>query len=241
MAADGSILIEVGCTADDAEKELDRLRKKALKLEDTLNTSKYKRNALADSLKDAREELEALQKRTSVKAGQQISLDDVEKINQLRASIVEMEKEARKYDSAIRDSNADLDATVSRYAQLREAAKQLRQSEIQSDTGAEEQISGIERARALAQETLSSLKNGFIGLAQLAGSGVVNAVKGIGSAIKKAFSGGVQAVKSFGTGLLGAVKNLNVFGKLLSALRFPPCCPKTQSFPLRWRGSRAFC
>lgn len=70
--SDGSVIIEVNLSSDDVEKELSRLQKKMLRLEENMTVGKSKKNALVENLKSAQKELEDLQSKTTISGGKAI-------------------------------------------------------------------------------------------------------------------------------------------------------------------------
>ena len=220
--ADGSVVIQVDLSVSEAEREADRLKKKILRLKEELSAKNAQKGAFTKELQDAKKELQELEKYAKRDAKGNPLNQSAYEADKLTKHISSLESKILKTNDAITATNAALDGTYQRYKEVNQEADRLRQQEEAKDRQPEgeegQQLSGMERARALAQEGLTSLKNGFMELARLTGSGIANVFKGIGSVIKKAFTGGAQAVKTFGKGLLGAAKNLNVFTKLSDGL-----------------------
>lgn len=64
--SDGSIVIEVDLTAKEAEQGLSRLKKKILRLNESLYVGEHKKSSLVAQLKEAEQELDNLQKKTTI-------------------------------------------------------------------------------------------------------------------------------------------------------------------------------
>lgn len=59
--ADGSVVISVDLSTGDVDKELGRLKKKMLRLEEDLTAGNIAKNSLTENLKAAQQELTSLQ------------------------------------------------------------------------------------------------------------------------------------------------------------------------------------
>lgn len=125
--ADGSVVIVVDMSVDDAEKELGRLKSKIFRLEDNLSQNNFKKNMLVEQLKAANEEIDALQNKGKTK-GKRIIFDpgDIEKISAIGGKIREIEAQIQKCDKAIADSNLNLDAAKNRYGEIAAEIERLR-------------------------------------------------------------------------------------------------------------------
>lgn len=176
--AGGSVTFSTKLDNKTLEQELSRLGKKILRLEDDLNTKKLKRNALVESLKQAREELAKLQGQTTMVGGKfQISPEAVSRITELQEKIPQMEADAKKYDDALEDVNQTLEATAQRYGDIN--AELQRRNELQETLGddggndePEQQLSKMEQARAIVQETMQEVKDGLVGLRVMTTTGL---------------------------------------------------------------------
>ena len=84
--SDGSVVIEIDLTAKEAEQELSRLKKKILRLNESLYVGEHKKSSLVAQLKEAEQELDNLQKKTTIGTGFSAQIDpaDVARISELK-------------------------------------------------------------------------------------------------------------------------------------------------------------
>lgn len=220
--ADGSVVLEFKLNTSTAEKELDRLGKKIMQLEERVGKAGAHKNALDTQLKNARAELEKIQSKTTFSGGAAIiSPQDVARIIELKEQIPQLEKELEKYDEQIKQGNIDLEYTKKRWVEIANEQQRLRQ-EAEAAQRAEQNggatdtknLSMFERFKERAQEGLESLKKGFIGLGQIATSAVGGMLSGISHLAKSGFSVAKKAVLGFASAMQKVVMNLNVFSKL---------------------------
>ena len=223
--AGGSVTFSTKLDNKTLEQELSRLGKKILRLEDNLNTRKLKRNALAESLKQARQELAKLQGQTTLIDGKfQVSPEAVARITELQEKIPQMEADIKKYDDAMKDVNQTLEATAQRYGDINTELQ--RRNTLQeppgdgggSDAGAAQQLSKMEQARAVVRETIQAVKKGLVGLGSLAAGTVSSAIQRVPGLVRSAFSMGLSLTKTLGNRILNMAKRLNVFAKVSKSL-----------------------
>ena len=81
--ADSSVIITVGMDIDDAEKDLDRLGKRVIKLQNDLNETKGKKTSLEQEFDRANEELKKLYATAARDKNGLLSPDEAVKLEQL--------------------------------------------------------------------------------------------------------------------------------------------------------------
>ncbi|MGM9628354.1 MAG: hypothetical protein ACI3V4_09745, partial [Faecousia sp.] len=144
--SDGSVVVVVRLTTDEAEKEAARLQKKILRLEESLTVGKHKKNVLTENLKSAQKELEELQSKTTISEGKAvISPEDVSRISDLQDSISSAKKEIDKQNKSIEETQMRLDGVKIRYQEVAQMADQAAASS-KSAGDSEQQVQEVQQA-----------------------------------------------------------------------------------------------
>ncbi|MGN1025936.1 MAG: hypothetical protein ACI4P4_05975, partial [Faecousia sp.] len=162
---DGSVVVVVKLTTDDAEKEAARLHKKIMRLEESITVGKHKKNVLTENLKSAQKELDDLQSRTKITGGKAIiSPEDVSRISELQEKISSTEKEIKKQNQAIEETQMRLDGVKIRYGEVAQIAEQAAASPGPAGDS-EQQVQEVQQAASRMGSIFAKLKeslfNGF--------------------------------------------------------------------------------
>lgn len=119
MSADGSVVIGVDLSISEAQKEIARLKRKILDLDESIGTAGTRKNALLDSLKQAQEELAKIQSQTQIQGDKFIiTPENVARITELKGKISEIEAQIEKCDEAISNGNINLQYMKERYGAI---------------------------------------------------------------------------------------------------------------------------
>lgn len=157
MGEDGSVVIGVDMNISDAEKELARLRKKVLSLDDSLRETDFRKSKLAEQSAEMAANLDAAKAKLyemesaaqGVFSPEQIN-DQRNLVKTLQSEWDEIENEIDKCNKAIRDGNIELEYTKQRYAETAKNADQLRSNSQKSAQALQE---SADSANELADAT----------------------------------------------------------------------------------------
>lgn len=129
--ADGSVVIGVDLNVDEAEKELARLRKKAISLENSIGKADFRKSKLAEQSAQMAVNLDKAKKRLDEMenaAAGVFSKDEIkeqkDQIKLMQSEWDAIENEIEKCNKTIQDQNAELEYTENRYAQIAQGLTQ---------------------------------------------------------------------------------------------------------------------
>lgn len=218
--SDGTVTFSVWLDADDAEKELTKVKKKILDLQADLNQKNEAKDALVeDAIKageayeQARNQLKALyaerdrlkgysrndpeyypaQRRLPV-LSQEIKQQEAV-VKSLEAASARADAAIEKQDAAIQKTNADLERQIQKYGMVQKASMEAGEASMEAG----------ERGETAAKTTTSALDNLGERL-----SGVFNRVVGL---VKR-----INFFPELAKGIFSAVQNMNVFSQLTEAI-----------------------
>lgn len=225
MKDDASVSVGVNLNTGKADKELQRLEQKVLKLQEDLTVGKSKKGALTAELEQAQKALAELQAQTKIQDGKAIiSPENVTKISAMQEKIVSTQAAIEKQNEALKNTQMELDGVKLRYGEVSQKAQELAAAERGS--GAEEAAKGklASVLQSLAgsadapklQNVLSSLAAGFKEIASAALSAGKTVTKGFlsaaGGGLKKLVSLVGRAGKAFLNLFKTAGKTNGIFG-----------------------------
>ena len=154
--SDGSVVVVVHLSTDDVEKEAGRLKRKILRLEESLTTGKHRKSVLVEDLESAKKELEDLQSKTEIKGGKFIiSPENSARIIELQEDISRTETAIQKQNDSLRDTQIALDGVKIRYQEIAQAAEQV-QAEPKTDSTQE--VQAAQQAAAKVTSIFAQLK-----------------------------------------------------------------------------------
>lgn len=223
---DGSITFSTELDNGDLEKELARLKKKVLRLEEDLTVGTSKKNALAEKLKLAREEYKKLQADMTVSGGGKIVRSDetLSQMLELGNTIKETEAAIKKQNRALEETQMKLDGVKARYGEVAREASKLQSPQTgqgggaasAADQAANKMESVIARMRALVSEGANSIKLGLLGIAngfkRMAQKGI-SAVGGLSKSIASLMKDGLKKLIAYSgkaaKSLLSLIKGSN--------------------------------
>ena len=160
------MVVVVHLSTDDVEKEAGRLKRKILRLEESLTTGKHRKSVLVEDLESAKKELEDLQSKTETKGGKFIiSPEDSDRIVELQEDISRTETAIQKQNDSLQDTQTALDGVKIRYQEIAQAAEQVpktdsTQAEPITDSTQEAQ-QAASRIGSIFAKLKESLFNGF--------------------------------------------------------------------------------
>lgn len=210
MKDDASVSVGVNLNTGKADKELQRLEQKVLKLQEDLTVGKSKKGALTAELEQAQKALAELQAQTKIESGKAIiSPENVTKISAMQEKITSAQTAIEKQNQSLKNTQMELDGVKLRYGEVSQKAQEL--ADKGSGSGAEEAAKGklasvLQRFTGSAdvpklQTVLSSLAAGFKQIASAALSAGKTVTKGFlsaaGSGLKKLVSLAGRAGKAF--------------------------------------------
>lgn len=225
MKDDASVSVGVNLNTGKADKELQRLEQKVLKLQEDLTVGKSKKGALTAELEQAKKALAELQAQTKIEGGKAIiSPENVTKISAMQEKIVSTQAAIEKQNEALKNTQMELDGVKLRYGEVSQKAQELAAAE--SGSGTEEAAKGklasvLQSFTGSAdvpklQTVLSSLAAGFKEIASAALSAGKTVAKGFlsaaGSGLKKLVSLVGRAGKAFLNLFKTAGKTNGIFG-----------------------------
>lgn len=210
MKDDASVSVGVNLNTGKADKELQRLEQKVLKLQEDLTVGKSKKGALTAELEQAQKALAELQAQTKIEGGKAIiSPENVTKISAMQEKITSVQAAIEKQNQSLKNTQMELDGVKLRYGEVSQKAQEL--ADKGSGSGAEEAAKGklasvLQSFTGSAdvpklQTVLSSLAAGFKEIASAALSAGKTVAKGFlsaaGSGLKKLVSLAGRAGKAF--------------------------------------------
>lgn len=225
MKDDASVSVGVNLNTGKADKELQRLEQKVLKLQEDLTVGKSKKGALTAELEQAQKALAELQAQTKIEGGKAIiSPENVTKISAMQEKITSVQTAIEKQNQSLKNTQMELDGVKLRYGEVSQKAQEL--ADKGSGSGAEEAAKGklasvLQRFTGSAdvpklQTVLSSLAAGFKEIASAALSAGKTVTKGFlsaaGSGLKKLVSLAGRAGKAFLNLFKTAGKTNGIFG-----------------------------
>lgn len=138
MAADGSITAVVDLDVNDAEKRVEQLRKRIIKLQDNIKINENKKSYLIESLEKTTRELSQVNKKISSGIASQ---QEIDRTSELQQKIKDIESQLIKIDTQSEKWNTELQATNELYGQAEKEANRLRGTQEKITESAEQQAS----------------------------------------------------------------------------------------------------
>lgn len=224
MKDDASVSVGVNLNTGKADKELQRLEQKVLKLQEDLTVGKSKKGALTAELEQAQKALAELQAQTKIEGGKAIiSPENVTKISAMQEKITSVQAAIEKQNQSLKNTQMELDGVKLRYGEVSQKAQELAAAERggAEDTAKGKLASVLQSFTGSAdvpklQNVLSSLAAGFKEIASAALSAGKTVTKGFlsaaGSGLKKLVSLAGRAGKAFLNLFKTAGKTNGAFG-----------------------------
>lgn len=224
MKDDASVSVGVNLNTGKADKELQRLEQKVLKLQEDLTVGKSKKGALTAELEQAKKALAELQAQTKIEGGKAIiSPENVTKISAMQEKITSVQAAIEKQNQSLKNTQMELDGVKLRYGEVSQKAQELAAAERggAEDTAKGKLASVLQSFTGSAdvpklQTVLSSLAAGFKQIASAALSAGKTVTKGFlsaaGSGLKKLVSLAGRAGKAFLNLFKTAGKTNGIFG-----------------------------
>lgn len=224
MKDDASVSVGVNLNTGKADKELQRLEQKVLKLQEDLTVGKSKKGALTAELEQAQKALAELQAQTKIEGGKAIiSPENVTKISAMQEKITSVRAAVDKQNEALKSTQMELDGIKLRYGEVSQKAQELAAAERggADDTAKGKLASVLQSFTGSAdvpklQTVLSGLAAGFKEIASAALSAGKTVTKGFlsaaGSGLKKLVSLAGRAGKAFLNLFKTAGKTNGAFG-----------------------------
>lgn len=224
MKDDASVSVGVNLNTGKADKELQRLEQKVLKLQEDLTVGKSKKGALTAELERAKKALAELQAQTKIESGKAIiSPENVTKISAMQEKITSVQTAIEKQNQSLKNTQMELDGVKLRYGEVSQKAQELAAAERggAEDTAKGKLASVLQSFTGSAdvpklQTVLIGLAAGFKEIASAALSAGKTVAKGFlsaaGSGLKKIVSLAGRAGKAFLNLFKTAGKTNGIFG-----------------------------
>ena len=130
MKDDASVSVGVNLNTGKADKELQRLEQKVLKLQEDLTVGKSKKGALTAELEHAQKALAELQAQTKIEGGKAIiSPENVTKISAMQEKITSVQAAIEKQNQSLKNTQMELDGVKLRYGEVSQKAQELAAAE----------------------------------------------------------------------------------------------------------------
>ena len=193
MKDDASVSVGVNLNTGKADKELQRLEQKVLKLQEDLTVGKSKKGALTAELEQAKKALAELQAQTKIEGGKAIiSPENVTKISAMQEKITSVQAAIEKQNQSLKNTQMELDGVKLRYGEVSQKAQELAAAER---GGAEDTAKG----------KLASVLQSFTGSADVPKLQTV--LSGLAAGFKEIASAALSAGKTVTKGFLSAAGN----------------------------------
>lgn len=176
MGEDGSVVIGVDMNISDAEKELERLRKKVLSLEDSLRETDFRKSKLAEQSAEMAVNLDAAKSKLYEMESAAQGVFPKEQIEEqknlvkvLQAEWDKIENEIDKCNNAIRDGNIELEYAKQRYVETANTAEQLRYNSEETGLALQESADGANELAAATRRAdgfMDKFSKRIVGLAK---------------------------------------------------------------------------
>lgn len=203
MAADGSIVIATKMDTKDAQRELNRLRQKLIKLGDDLSDKKARRSYLEKEFEDAYKKLDELQKNAPKnKYGGLANPEDKQLFDELIQKTKELHAEWEKVNKEIGMDEAVYNTTLDRWATLEKSVTGVAAKAKEAWTRASE---------AIKKNFSHAIKNFFSGV----GEKITDGVKKLFG-----FNNAAKATGAAMTRLGNMIKNAFVFNVISQGLNY---------------------
>lgn len=190
MKDDASVSVGVNLNTGKADKELQRLEQKVLKLQEELTVGKSKKGALTAELEQAQKALAELQAQTKIEGGKAIiSPENVTKISAMQEKITSVQAAIEKQNQSLKNTQMELDGVKLRYGEVSQKAQELAAAER---GGAEDTAKG----------KLASVLQSFTGGADVPKLQTV--LSGLAAGFKEIASAALSAGKTVTKGFLSA-------------------------------------
>lgn len=218
MSADGSFVVAVNMDTSKANKELNRLEQKILRLREKLSVGGHRKSVLVEELEQAKAALAEVQAQTKIEGGRAIfTPENKARILELKEQIAQLETAIGRQNAKLRETQIELDGVLDRYGDVAREAQLLADDAAMAD--ARDQASGLAdtmtQTADAAQEAGASLSTSF-------GGSVVNAIQKVwklaqkaGSALLNLFRqsdrarGGVKNILKYALGIRGLYTLVN--------------------------------
>lgn len=215
-SADGSVVIEIDLTAKEAEQELSRLKKKILRLNESLYVGEHKKNSLVAQLKEAEQELDNLQKKTTIGPGFSAQIDptSVERISELKNIISSTTDEIKKQEAANKRVEETLYAEKNLYGETEQVARKAADEaeKLGNNEGKNRWIESYKiGVQGLAKWLLTAEKNA-ISLSRNLAKSFYGKISGGIKKLTKSFLTLFTATKKSNNAFSGGFKNLLKYG-----------------------------
>lgn len=135
--SDGSVIVNVGMNIDDAEKELDRLGKRVIKLQNDLNETSGKKSSLEKEFQRANEELKQLYATAARDKNGLLLPDEAAKLEQLEQRAAWLGEQLDKTSKQEIIDRAALDGANNAFGELSKQVVELQSVEQQPDPEAQ--------------------------------------------------------------------------------------------------------
>lgn len=207
MSADGSFVVAVNMDTSKANKELNRLEQKILRLREKLSVGGHRKSVLVEELEQAKAALAEVQAQTKIEGGRAIfTPENKARILELKEQIAQLETAIGRQNAKLRETQIELDGVLDRYGDVTREAQLLADEEAMGD--ARDQASGL--ADTMTQ-TADAAQEAGVALSTSFGGSVVNALQKVWKFAQKAGSALLNLFRQSNRTSRGGIKNILMY------------------------------
>ncbi len=204
MSADGSFVVTVNMDTSKANKELNRLEQKILRLREKLSVGGHRKSVLVEELEQAKAALAEVQAQTKIEGGRAIfTPENKARILELKEQIAQLETAIGQQNAKLRETQIELDGVLDRYGDVTREAQLLADDAAMAD--ARDQASGL--ADTMTQ-TADAAQEAGAALSESFGGAVVSALQKVWKFAQKAGSALLNLFRQSDRTSSGGLKNI---------------------------------
>lgn len=207
MSADGSFVVAVNMDTSKANKELNRLEQKILRLREKLSVGGHRKSVLVEELEQAKAALAEVQAQTKIEGGRAIfTPENKARILELKEQIAQLETAIGRQNAKLRETQIELDGVLDRYGDVTREAQLLADDAAMAD--ARDQASGL--ADTMTQ-TADAAQEAGAALSESFGGAVVSALQKVWKFAQKAGSALLNLFRQSNRTGKGGIKNILMY------------------------------
>lgn len=207
MSADGSFVVTVNMDTSKANKELNRLEQKILRLREKLSVGGHRKSVLVEELEQAKAALAEVQAQTKIEGGRAIfTPENKARILELKEQIAQLETAIGRQNAKLRETQIELDGVLDRYGDVTREAQLLADDAAMAD--ARDQASGL--ADTMTQ-TADAAQEAGAALSESFGGAVVSALQKVWKFAQKAGSALLNLFRQSNRTSRGGIKNILMY------------------------------
>ena len=201
---DGSFVVTVNMDTSKANKELNRLEQKILRLREKLSVGGHRKSVLVEELEQAKAALAQISQEQNGKTV--ITPGKYEEFQQLQEQIAQLETAIERQNVKLRETQIELDGVLDRYGDVTREAQLLADDAAMAD--ARDQASGL--ADTMTQ-TADAAQDAGAALSESFGGAVVSALQKVWKFAQKAGSALLNLFRQSNRTSRGGIKNILMY------------------------------